>query len=442
MVKITKKPNLPEPWMQYYPEGAKRELEYEDIPVDEILRRRAKEIPDAPGMKFMGKEYSFAETDKMVDQFAAGLIKLGLKQGETVLIDMPNCPQHFIAYMAISRAGGVASPVIPLNKRLEIIHQANDSKAKIGIFMDMIYYGYLYNKENKIPTLETVILTGLGDMMPGFIRFMGKKLKKFPYWKKWAKKDGDIPLIPFDKVYEKDTSALKDIKVNTMEDIAFLLYTGGTTGKSKGVMLTHFNIMANLTQLDHWIQVQVDKLPPAGKGNIAIYLPIGHVFGLVLAMMEAVYLGYTNIFYAKPPETGEEYLKNALKEKTTFLPAVPSMWNKMAMDPNSKKYKGKLDCVRAGMSGAAALPYEVKTSFEENVGAVIIEGWGMTEGGLVTVNPYKRSRVWTVGMPAADIWVKITDAETGEKIFLSVLIKILTVVRSAEQKKQRNILEK
>ena len=201
-----------------------------------------------------------------------------------------------------------------------------------------------------------------------------------------------------------------------MEDIAFLLYTGGTTGKSKGVMLTHFNIMSNVIQLDHWIQVQVDKLPPAGKGNIAIYLPIGHIFGLNLAMMEAVYLGYCNIFYAKPPEKGEEYLKNALKEKTSFLPAVPSMWNKIAQDPNAKKYKGKLDCIRAGMSGAAALPYEVKTSFEENVGTVIIEGWGMTEGGLVTVNPYKRSRVWTVGFPAADIWVKITDAETGEKI--------------------------
>ena len=100
MVKIEKKPNLPEPWMQFYPEGAKRELDYEVIPVDEILKRRASEIPNATGMKFMGKEYTFAETDRMVDEFAAGLLKLGLKRGETVLIDMPNCPQHFIAYLA------------------------------------------------------------------------------------------------------------------------------------------------------------------------------------------------------------------------------------------------------------------------------------------------------------------------------------------------------
>jgi long-chain acyl-CoA synthetase len=284
----------------------------------------------------------------------------------------------------------------------------------------MIYYGYLFNKEieEKIPTLKTVILTGLGDYMPGFIRFMGKKLKKFPYWKKWAKKDGNIPLIPFNKVYEKNTSALKDVKVNPREDIAFLLYTGGTTGKSKGVMLTHFNIISNVTQLNHWIQVQVDGLPSPGKGSFDIYLPIGHVFGLNLAMMEAVYLGYANIFYAKPPEKGEEYFKNAVKEQTTFLPAVPSMWNKMAMDPNASKYKGKLSCIRAGMSGAAALPKEVKTTFEETIGGgvAIIEGWGMTEGGLVTVNPYKRSRVWTVGFPAADIFVKIVDAETGLKV--------------------------
>ncbi|MHA1112009.1 MAG: AMP-binding protein [Promethearchaeota archaeon] len=415
MVKITKKPNLPEPWMQFYPEGIPRELDYDEIPIDELLHRQAKALPNANAMKFMGKAWTYAELEKMVDKFAAGLIKLGLKEKETVLIDLPNSPQHYIAYMATLRAGGQASPVIPLHKGAEIIHQANDSKAKIAIFMDKIWQGYMHGKnvEEKIPSLKTVILTGLGDYMPGFTRFMGKALGKIPYWKKWDKKDGSLPILKFEDIYEKDTSALKNVKVNPREDAAFLLYTGGTTGKSKGVILTHFNIITNVTQMAYWINHQIEDLPSPTDGSFDIYLPIGHVFGLNLALIAALFMGYTNNLYARPPDKGEEYFKNAIKEKTTILPAVPSMWNKMAMDPNASKYKGKLTFLKAGASGAAALPYEVKTTFEERTGAVIIEGWGMTEGGLVTVNPYHRSRVWTVGVPAPDIWVKITDAETG-----------------------------
>ncbi|MHA1451964.1 MAG: AMP-binding protein [Promethearchaeota archaeon] len=183
MVKITKKPNLPEPWMQFYPEGIPRELDYDEIPIDELLHRQAKALPNANAMKFMGKAWTYAELEKMVDKFAAGLIKLGLKEKETVLIDLPNSPQHYIAYMATLRAGGQASPVIPLHKGAEIIHQANDSKAKIAIFMDKIWQGYMHGKnvEEKIPSLKTVILTGLGDYMPGITKVMGKLLGKIPY---------------------------------------------------------------------------------------------------------------------------------------------------------------------------------------------------------------------------------------------------------------------
>ena len=198
-------PSVEQPWMKNYPKNAKREEEYDVVPLDGVLKKQAKEIPDAVCMKFMKNSWTYAQVDKMVDEFAAGLLKLGLKKGEGVLIDLPNSPQFVIAYYGAMRAGGVANPVIPLHKMAEIVYQANDSNSTIGVFMDKIFQGYLFGKglEEKIPSMKAVILTGLGDMMPGFTRFMGKMLGKIPYWKKWEKKDGNVPLIPFDDVYEK-----------------------------------------------------------------------------------------------------------------------------------------------------------------------------------------------------------------------------------------------
>ncbi|MBN2154493.1 MAG: AMP-binding protein [Candidatus Lokiarchaeota archaeon] len=412
------KPNIEEPWMKNYPKGAQRHLEYEVMPLDGLLRQKAEEIPNATCIKFMGNTWTFAEVDHLVDKFAAGLIKLGMKKGDGVLIDLPNCPQFVIAYYATMRAGGVTSPVIPLHKMAEIVYQANDSNASIGIFMDKIYQGYLFGKGiEKIPCMKAVILTGLGDYMPAFTRFMGKKLGKIPYWKKWAKRDGEVPLIDFKNVFEEDTSSIANVKIDPREDTCTLIYTGGTTGAPKGVMLTHYNLVVNCTQLTHWCYQQIDNLPAPGEGSFDIYLPLAHSFGLTLGMNAALTLGYSNVLYAKPPEKGAEYLKNALKNKTTMFPAVPTMWNLMAKDPDSKNYKGKLENLKCGMSGAAALPYEVKNVFEKNTGAIIIEGWGMSEASpLVTANPYVGSKVWTVGFPMSDTWVKITDAETGEKI--------------------------
>ncbi|MHA1112012.1 MAG: AMP-binding protein [Promethearchaeota archaeon] len=413
------RPKVEEPWLKNYPKGAQRHLEYDVMPLDNMLRNNAKQYPNAPCMKFMGNSWTYAEVDKMVDEFAAGLLKLGMKKGDGVLMDLPNCPQFVIAYYAIMRAGGITSPVIPLHKMAEIVFQANDSNASIGIFMDKIYQGYLFDKnvKEKIPSMKTVILTGLGDMMPGFTKFMGKLIGKIPHWKKWAKKDGDVPLIPFDNVYEKDTSALADVKIDPIEDVCTLIYTGGTTGSPKGVMLTHYNLVVNCKQLTEWCFTQIDNLPDPGKGSFDVYLPLAHSFGLTLGMNAAMILAYQSVLYAKPPDNGIEYIKNLLKERTTFLPAVPTMWNLIGNDPELINYKGKLDFLKCGMSGAAALPNEVKSAFEVNSGAVIIEGWGMSEASpLVTANPFHTSRVWTVGFPMADTWVKITDAETGVNI--------------------------
>jgi len=421
MAKYEYRPKIETPWLDspHFPKKAKRHLEYEEIPLDSLVTRRAKELPDSVGMSFMGKTWTYVEMDRLIDEFAAGLLKLGAKKGTGCLIDLPNCPQFVIAYYGAMRAGLITSPVIPLHKAAEIIFQANDSKATIGIFMDKIYQGYLYGKgiEEKIPSMKAVILTGLGDMMPGLTKIMGKLLGKIPHWKKWAKTDGNVPLVKFDDVYVKDTSALKDVKVNPREDTCTLIYTGGTTGSPKGVELTHYNLIANCTQLVDWCMCQIPGVPPPGKGVFDVYLPLAHSFGLTLAMNAALTMGYAATLHAKPPDDGELYLKNAMKGKTTFLPAVPSMWNKMGNNPNAKNYKGKLPNMICGMSGAAPLPKEVKDLFEDTTGAYIIEGWGMSEASpLVTANPYYESRVWTVGFPMADTWIKITDAETGEKI--------------------------
>jgi long-chain acyl-CoA synthetase len=416
-------PKVEEPWLKFYPKESPRHIEYEEIPVDSILKRSLKEFSNSIAIAFEGKYLTYAELDNLVDRFATGLSKLGIKEKDVVAIDMPNIPQYVIAFFAVARLGAVVNPIVALNRYAEIVHQCNDSKAKMLIMFDFLFEEHMHGKPlNKMTTVQTIMLTSLGEYLPGIKRVLGTALNKFPRMKVWPSEPIDnIKFLKFQDVLASGASiSIPAVKINPMKDTVCLIYTGGTTGAPKGVEQTHFNLIANCFQAHTWVSTQVPKfIELRGKGGMVCVLPLSHSFGLTLGMLIGLWFGLKLILVPAPPPKISDLLKDIVKEDAIFCPGVPTLWNKINQDPDSVKYKEGLKSGNflACMSGAAPLPAEVKKKFEELTGSIIIEGYGMSEASpVLSGNPFSRSRPG-VGLPMADTYLKIVDAAEGNTIY-------------------------
>lgn len=407
-------------WMQNWPEEVPRHIEYLNLTLGEYLHRTAVNYPESEAIYFEGFRMTYNELDEACDRFATGLSKIGVQKGDVVALDLPNVPQFIIAFYGICRLGAIANPIIPLNRYVEIVHQINDSKAKVLIILDSLYEEHLHKKElGKMASLEHIIMTEVAEYLPKIKGFLGKLIKKVPYMKKWPTMVGDVLFHGFQDILQDGIPIdVPSIDINPTKETAVLIYTGGTTGVPKGVMTTHMNLVANAQQGNVWSQSQLPELENVkGKGGMIIVLPLAHSFALSIGMNIAIHDGYKMILFAQPPEDLSKILKLIKQENATFMPGVPTLWNKIAQNPNSVKYKGELSGFQACLSGASALPLEVKKEFEEITGARIIEGYGMSETSpLLTATPFHKYKPNTVGFPVSDTLIKIVDAEDGDKI--------------------------
>ncbi len=407
-------------WMQNWPEETPRHVEYDDISLGQMLRNTTETYPESEVIYFEGFRMKYKELDVFVDQFATALSNMGIKKGDVVLINLPNTPQFVIAYFALVRIGAIANPIIPLNRFSEIVHQANDSKGKMMIILDVLYEEHLHGKDlSKMPTLKDIILTGVAEYLPKIKAKLGTALGKVPRMKKWPTKVGDVNFHKFQDVLQNGLPInLPDVKINPKEDVSTLIYTGGTTGLPKGCMMSHSNFVVNAQQGNTWVQTQLPEIQDVmGKGGMFVVLPLAHEFALSIAMNIGISNGYKLILFIKPPEKLSKILDLIQKEGATFGPGVPTLWNKISQDPDSKKYKNKLPTLVACLSGAAPLPLEVKQEFEDLTGSLIIEGFGMSETSpILTVTPFHKYKENTVGFPVSDTLIKIVDAEDGIKI--------------------------
>ncbi|MBD3194936.1 MAG: AMP-binding protein [Candidatus Lokiarchaeota archaeon] len=410
------------PWLDYYPEGVPKSIDYEVISLGEMFEKTVNEFPDSQAIVFEGWRCTYRELKELVDKFAVGLANLGVEKGDVVAIDLPNIPQFIIAYYATVKLGAIVNPIIPLHKFVEIAYQVNDSNSKVLIILDALYEGYLMGKDlSKMEPVEHIILTGIAEFLPSIKGFLGKLLGKVPHMKEklWPEKDGDINVHKFQEMIEKSNPAdLPDVEINPKEDIGTLIYTGGTTGVPKGVKLSHFNLLANAQQGTEWLYNQVPKTRESrGKGGSGCLIPFGHVFGLSTGMNLAVSAGYKLILYPSPPEKRSDVLKLLMKENGVYIPAVPTLYNQINQDPDSENYKGKLNSLVACLSGGSSLPPEVKRKFEDLTGALIIEGYGASETApIVTAGPFHRYKIGSPGVPVSDTLIKIMDVEEGSKM--------------------------
>jgi long-chain acyl-CoA synthetase len=396
----TNNPYLAKPWLAHYEAGVPEHVKYENICLPECLKRSAKAFPDKMALTFQGYRVTFAELDDMVDRFAACLADFGVTKGDSVAILLPNVIPCVAAYFAILRIGAITVMNNPLYSDRELKHQFNDSGSTVLITLDLL--GNRMIDLRPKTQIKQIIYTSIGDYLP-----FPKNLL-FPLVGK--KKGLAADVKPADNLYAWKSLIARyapDPPAVTLdfEDVAMYQYTGGTTGVSKGVMLTHGNLSQQIQHLSAWF-------PTFGSDEIMLgALPFFHVFGLSTAMNLAIYKGWGNILVPKPQPP--QLLEAIGKFKPTFAPLVPTMYIGMLEDPDIAKTD--LTSIKGCFSGSAPLPMEVISAFEKKTGAVIVEGFGMTESCPVThINPFNGHRkVGSVGIPISDTQCRIVDLNDG-----------------------------
>ncbi|HOG08254.1 MAG TPA: long-chain fatty acid--CoA ligase [Syntrophales bacterium] len=390
------------PWLKSYEKGVPEFVKYEDLCMPELLDRSTQQFPNNTALIFQGTTITFSVLKDMVDRFAACLADFGVKKGDAVALLLPNTIPCVVAYYAILRIGGIVVMNNPLYSDVELEHQFNDSGSKVLVTLDALANRMVALRPKT--KIKQIVWTCIGDYLSPVKRVLGRWLKKYPF--------GDVNPAP--DVYRwKD--CLAKYAPNppkpklSFDEIAMYQYTGGTTGVSKGVMLTHGNLSKQIQQIVAWFP-KFEK----GKEIMLGALPYFHVFGLSTAMNLSVAQAWAQILVPRPQP--EPLLEAIAKFRPTFAPLVPTMYIGMLNHPGIKDVD--MSCIKGAFSGSAPLPVEVIHDFEKMTGAVIVEGFGMTETTPVThINPFAGGarKVGSVGVPISDTECRIVDLEDGVK---------------------------
>jgi long-chain acyl-CoA synthetase len=388
-------------WLKHYPKKVPPTVEYPDIPLYKFLDDSAKNFPDTVATVFMGGKLTYRELADQVNKFACGLSKLGIKKGDRVALFFPNCPQSVIALYAALKIGAVVVQNNPLYVEREVKYQVDDSGAETMITLDLeVLYPKVRNIQDKTG-LKRVIVSSLKEYLPFPLSLL------YPLAKR-----KDVAKVAPDAIWFQDVMKKGDtppsVKVKS-DEVALLQYTGGTTGVSKGVMLTHKNLVVNAIQCKSWFpEVEV------GKERSLAVLPFFHSFGMTVSMNFPILIASSMILV--PRWETKEVLSLIQKQKPTLFPGVPTMYVAINNDPDVSKYD--LSSVKYCISGAAPLPLEVLQAFERLTGGKLREGYGLTESSPVThSNPLEGLvKEGSIGIPFPDTDCKIVDVEKGDKI--------------------------
>ena len=390
------------PWLAHYDKGVPESVTYEETCLPDFLDRSAQKFPDTMALLFQGYKVTYRELKEMVDRFAACLADFGIQKGDSVAILLPNVIPCVVGYYAILKIGAIAVMNNPLYTDRELEHQFNDSGSKLLITLDLL--GNRMIDLRPKTSIKQIIYTSIGDYLP-----FPKNLL-FPLVGKKKGLKADVKSAP--DVYRwKDTlerlNGQPPVVKLSFDDTAMYQYTGGTTGVSKGVMLTHSNLSKQVQHLRVWFPGFND-----GEEVMLGALPFFHVFGLSTAMNLSIYAGWGHILVPKPQP--EQLLEAISKFKPTFAPLVPTMFIGLLNHPGIDQ--ADLTSIKGCFSGSAPLPLEVIRDFEAKTGSTIVEGFGMTESSPVThINPFIGERkVGSIGLPISDTECRIVDLNDGE----------------------------
>jgi long-chain acyl-CoA synthetase len=415
MVSNFVEPMMEKIWLKHYPAGvpaAVNEAPYTSLVA--MLDESFKKYASRTAYKFMGKAISYAQVDEASRALAAYLQAQGLNKGDRVALMMPNMPQYPVAVVAVLRAGYVVVNVNPLYTPRELEHQLKDSGAKLIVLIEN--FASIFEQVLKAVPAQKVVLTALGDML-GFpksfiVNCAVRKVKKMvPAFK--------LPgAVRFNEALAQGRrNSFKPAELGP-QDIAVLQYTGGTTGVSKGAVLLHRNLMANILQSEAWYLPAFKKIPPNQAMVTVCALPLYHIFGFNTNMMLKMRMGGTNILIVNPRDLPSMF-KELRGEVFHSFPAVNTLFNAMAHHPQF----GRVDWSNLVISvgGGMAVHSATAKLWLEKTGCPIVEGYGLSETSpSVTCNPVN-STVYSgnIGLPLPNTDLKLID-DAGVEVALGL----------------------
>lgn len=396
------------PWLENYPDGVPHEINPDEFPsLAALLTDSFTKFASKPAFENFGKGITFQELDKLSDDFAAYLTKVaGLKKGDKVAIQMPNLLQYPIVMFGALKAGMTVVNTNPLYTPSEMKHQFNDSGAKVAI----VLANFACNLEEILSEtkIEKVIVTKMGDMLGGLkgaiVNFVVKNVKKMvpPY---------NLPdAIPFKSAMAAGAKETFEAPEITGEDLAFLQYTGGTTGVSKGAMLTNRNVVANLTQVRTWM---FHGGLEEGTEIFITALPLYHIFALTCNALMTVSTGSKNVLITNPRDM-PAFVKELGKHQFTVITGVNTLFNGLL---NNDVFKGlDFSKLKFGFGGGMAVQQVVAEKWQNLTNSPLSEGYGLTETSpVLTSNPLNgNGRIGSIGMPIPNTDIVLLDDDGKE----------------------------
>lgn len=381
------------PWVKVWPPLVPKHIAYPEIPLHELLERTAKKYPTRIALDYDGTEISYKKLDLLSNQFGSGLIKLGVRKGDRVALFLPNIPQLVIAYFGILKIGAVVTTISPLYKEREVKYQLKNSRAITILTLQSLYP--LIEKIKTNTKLKNVITTNSTWELPS------RTSRNFIT---------DKNVFSFEHILLTNSSVLPKVQIDPKNDLAALQYTGGTTGKVKGAILTHMNLISNTFMFAKWIKAKIN-----GERFLAA-LPLFHIYGMTTSMNVPIYLAATIVLIPKfDPNKVLEIIQN---KKITVFCGVPTMYSILLANKDIETYN--LTSIRICISGASPLPPQVQKKFMKITKGFLAEGYGLTEASPVTHcnpidNTMKTVRIGSIGIPLPDTDAKILDVSNHEK---------------------------
>ena len=354
---VTEEPSE-KPWFKFWPEGVRKHIDFPEVPLHGLLEETAEKFSEHTAIVYFNKVMTYRELNHLSDRFATALDGLGVKKGDKVAIFLPNIPQFVISYYGITKIGAIETAISPLYREREVEHQLNDSEAETVVVLDALYP--ILEKVLASTKVKRVIVTGLKEYMPAATAFLGSLLKKIP-----SHKVEHAPNVHFfQELLSENEANPPKVDIKPKEDLAVLQYTGGTTGISKGAMMTHLNLVSNALSCAEWLR------GTRGKETFLIVLPLSHIYMMTTGMNASICMAGKMVML--PRFDAISTFQAIQRHKVTVFCGAPTMYSMLLAHSDCEKYD--LRSVRFCISGSAPLPPEVQKNWMEVTGGVLVEG--------------------------------------------------------------------
>lgn len=394
-------------WLKSYPEGVPETISTSGYTsLVDVLEQSCERFAKQTAYVSLGREMSYAELNRQSSYFANWLRLQGFKKGDAVLLMMPNILQYMVCMFGVLKAGCVMVNCNPLYKPRELEYQLNDSQAKAIVVAEN--FAHVLEKVKHRPYLQSVVVTGVGDLLGavkgGLTNFVLRRVKKtVPKWTL----PGHVRLKQALRLGSRQSYQPVNIQ---QDDLAFLQYTGGTTGVPKSAMLSHGNMLANLMQAYTWVREVVRD----GKECVITALPLYHIFALTANCMLFIKLGARNVLIPDARDI-PALIKTMNKEKMTGFTGVNTLFNALLNHPDFAKVD--FSSLRLVLGGGMAVQKAVSERWEKVTGLPLVQAYGLTETSpAVTINPFDGRHVeGSIGLPLPSTELVIRD-DSGQNM--------------------------